>query len=59
MHEIARTDLERIIEEHTGCKVTSIHSDVSTKTGEQMAIFVLDRNLEALIPRRHDVSLRR
>src|SRR5919202_830765 len=48
MHEIARRDLEAIIELHTGCKVTSVHSDVSTKTGEQMSIFVLDRNLETL-----------
>jgi uncharacterized protein YbcI len=59
MHEIARQDLEQILEDHTGCKVTSIHSDVSTKTGEQMAIFVLDRNLEALCFRRHDPPPRR
>jgi len=59
MHEIARQDLETIIEEHTGCKVTSIHSDVSTKTGEQIAIFILDRNLETLLFRRPDVPPRR
>ena len=52
MHEITRQMLERIIEEATGCHVTSIHNDVSTKTGEQVAIYVLDRNLEALLPRR-------
>ena len=59
MHEIARQDLETIIEGHTGCKVTSIHSDVSTKTGEQIAIFILDRNLETLLFRRPDVPPRR
>src|SRR3712207_8039450 len=59
MHEIARRDLEQIVESHTGCKITSIHSDVSTKTGEQMSIYVLDRNLEALLPRRHDAAPRR
>ena len=59
MHEIARRELEQVIECHTGCKVTSVHSDVSTKTGEQMAIFVLDRNLEALLPRRQDPLVRR
>lgn len=59
MHEIARRELEQIIESHTGCKVTSIHSDVSTKTGEQMAIYVLDRNLEAVLPRRHEPPTRR
>lgn len=59
MHEIARSQLEAIIEEHTACKVLSIHSDVSTKTGEQMAIYVLDQNLEALLPRKNDVIPRR
>jgi uncharacterized protein YbcI len=52
MHEIARQNLERIVEAATGCRVTSIHNDVSTKTGEQVAIYVLDRNLEVLLHRR-------
>ena len=59
MHEIARSQMEEIIQAHTGCKVASIHSDVSTKTGEQMAIFVLDCNLEALCLRRHEPPPRR
>jgi uncharacterized protein YbcI len=59
MHEIARLDLEQIIECHTGCKVASIHSDVSTKTGEQLAIFILDHDLEAALPRRQDLPPRR
>ncbi|HTE20630.1 MAG TPA: DUF2294 domain-containing protein [Armatimonadota bacterium] len=59
MHEIARKHLESIVEQYTGCRVTSIHSDVSTKTGEQLAIYVLDKNLEALLPRRHDAPPRR
>jgi uncharacterized protein YbcI len=53
MHEISRAMLERIVEEVTHCRVTSIHNDVSTKTGEQVAIYVLDRNLEALLHRRN------
>jgi len=52
MHEIARRSLEQIVETATGCHVTSVHNDVSTKTGEQVSIFVLDRNLEALLSRR-------
>jgi uncharacterized protein YbcI len=52
MHEISRHLLERILVEHTGCRVTSIHNDVSTKSGEQVAIYVLDRNLEAALARR-------
>jgi uncharacterized protein YbcI len=59
MHEIARKDHEQIIEAHTGCRVTSIHSDVSTKSGEQIVIYVLDRNLEALLSKRHDGAGRR
>jgi uncharacterized protein YbcI len=52
MHEIARRSLEEIVETATVCKVLSIHNDVSTKTGEQVAIYVLDRNLETLLFRR-------
>jgi uncharacterized protein YbcI len=52
MHEIARRSLEQIIESATGCRVLSIHNDVSTKTGEQVAIYVLDQNFEALMFRR-------
>lgn len=59
MHEVARKDLEQIIESHTGCRVASVHSDVSTKTGEQMSIFVLDQNLEAALPRKHEQPARR
>jgi uncharacterized protein YbcI len=59
MHEIARKALEHIVESHTGCKVVSIHNDVSTKSGEQVGIFVLDKNLEVMLPRRHDAPPRR
>jgi uncharacterized protein YbcI len=59
MHEIARKHLEQIIEAHTACRVLSIHSDVSTKTGEQVSIYVLDRNLEVLLPKKHDPNARR
>lgn len=59
MHEIARKALEQIIETHTGCRVVSIHNDVSTKSGEQIGIFVLDKNLESLLPRRHETPPRR
>jgi uncharacterized protein YbcI len=52
MHEIARRSLEQIVEGVTGSHVTSVHNDVSTKTGEQVAIYVLDRNLEAVLVRR-------
>jgi uncharacterized protein YbcI len=47
MYEVAREALEAIVEAATGAKVTSLHNDVSTKTGEQVAIYVMDRNLVA------------
>jgi uncharacterized protein YbcI len=53
MYEIARRALEQIVEQATGCHVLSIHNDVSTKTGEQVAIYVLDHNLEAQLFRRN------
>ena len=45
MYEIARKDLEEIVETATGARVLSLHNDVSTKSGEQVAIYVMDRNL--------------
>ena len=59
MHEIARRELETLLEEHTGCRVISIHNDVSTKSGEQLTIYILDRNLEAMLPRKSDNLYRR
>ena len=59
MHEIARKQLEGIVERGTGCRVTSIHNDVSTKSGEQVTIYVLDHNLEAELPRRTEAAAQR
>jgi uncharacterized protein YbcI len=44
--EGARSLLRNIILEITGCRIKSLHSDISTKTGERIIVFVLDRNLE-------------
>jgi uncharacterized protein YbcI len=59
LHELARPELERIIEGHCGARVISIHSDVSTKSGEQVTIYVLERNIEAELPRKSDAATRR
>ena len=40
--EKARPLLERIIREITGKGVKSLHTDISTETGERMIIFTLD-----------------
>ena len=44
--EEARGLLETIIKEITGCSMKSMHTDISTTTGERVIIFVVDRNLE-------------
>ncbi|MBT3879274.1 MAG: DUF2294 domain-containing protein [Candidatus Scalindua sp.] len=38
--------LRNIIVEITGCRIKSLHSYISVKSGERIIIFVLDRNLE-------------
>ena len=38
--------LGKIVLDVTGCEVTSMHSDICTKTGEKIIVFVLDRNFE-------------
>lgn len=44
--EGARVLLEKMISEITVCQVQSLHTDISTKTGERIIIFTLDKNLE-------------
>jgi uncharacterized protein YbcI len=44
--EGARFLLENIILEITNCHMVSLHTDISTKTGEKVIIFTLDKNLE-------------
>lgn len=44
--ETSRNLLEGIIYEITGQRVKSLHTDISTKTGERMIIFTLDKDLE-------------
>ncbi len=38
--------LGKIVFDITGCETTSMHSDICTKTGEKIIVFILDRNLE-------------
>lgn len=44
--EGARYLLENIILNITGCQVKSLHTDISTKIGERVIIFILDQDLE-------------
>ncbi len=44
--EQARELLTGVVERITGLKVLSLHTDISTKTGERVIIFTLNDNLE-------------
>jgi len=44
--EQGRDLLVDVVEKITGFKVIALHTDISTKTGERMIVFVLDKNLE-------------
>jgi uncharacterized protein YbcI len=43
--EAGRGQLEGLVESHTGAKVVSVHSDISTKSGEWVDVFVLEHPL--------------
>jgi uncharacterized protein YbcI len=43
--EAGRPVLEGIVQKHTDAEVISVHSDISTKSGEWLDVFVLDRSL--------------
>ena len=46
LHQILTTHLGEIVSNITGHKVISSHSDISTKTGEMLEVFILDSNYE-------------
>jgi uncharacterized protein YbcI len=44
--ESSRSALAEIVEQHTGARVATMHTDLSTPTGERVFVFGLDHNLE-------------
>ena len=44
--EGSRDLLESLIREITGTQIISMHTDISTKTGERIIIFTLGKNIE-------------
>ena len=44
--EGSRKILEEIVQNITGSKIISLHTDISTKTGERIIIFSLNEDLE-------------
>jgi uncharacterized protein YbcI len=45
--ETSRPLLEEIVQQITGVQFVSLHSDISTRTGERIIVFSLTENLEA------------
>ncbi|EPD51462.1 DUF2294 domain-containing protein [Paenisporosarcina sp. FSL H8-0542] len=46
LREMYSKDFEGIVEKCTGCKVLSSHADISTKMGERIEVFIVDKDLE-------------
>ncbi|MCK6558012.1 DUF2294 domain-containing protein [candidate division KSB1 bacterium] len=44
--ESARSLLEQIVFEKTGAQVITLHTDISSKTGERVFVLCLNKNLE-------------
>ena len=44
--ESSRDFLDNAVQKITNCKVVSMHTDISTKKGERIIIFILNKNLE-------------
>lgn len=49
--EASRSLLEAIVQEKTGSRVVSLHTDISAKTGERVIVFALAENLGARLDR--------
>ena len=49
--EASRSLLEAIVQEKTGSRVVSLHTDISAKTGERVIVFALADNLGARLDR--------
>lgn len=59
LRELYSAEHERIVEESTGCKVLSSHSDISTNTGERIEVFILEKDLEQILNSQSEKELRK
>lgn len=50
LFESSRPLLEAIVKEVIGCNIISLHTDMSSKTGERIIVLTLDKNLDELFP---------
>lgn len=51
LHEVTTKGMNEIIKSITGHDVISTHSDISTKTGELLKVFIVDADLEQELSR--------
>lgn len=49
LEDVLRPKMATIVEEITGVRAVSIHSDISTKTGEYIMVFVMEKNIEEML----------
>jgi uncharacterized protein YbcI len=48
LFETSRPLLEEIVTEITGCEMVSLHTDMSTRTGERIVVITVDQDLDRL-----------
>jgi len=48
MKETCRPLIEELVQEIVGCRMVSLHTDMSTRTGERILVLTVDRNLDDL-----------
>lgn len=46
LFEVSRPVIEEIVVSVVGCKLISLHTDMSTKTGERVIVLTVDMNLD-------------
>ncbi len=50
LFESSRPLLEEIVQEVVNCQLISLHTDMSTKSGERIIVFVVDADLDKQFP---------
>ena len=48
LFESSRSLFEAMVEQIVGCRLVSLHTDISTRTGERIIVLTLDTNLDSL-----------
>ena len=49
LEEATRPMMEQVIQKITGTKVISMHHDISTKTGESIDVFIMEKDIARLL----------